>query len=310
MDRGVPRIAALQTRLRSIRAFAPLARRIDATEPTTGYDDVKRVAIVAPAGRQRGHHPGGLGALRAEARAGRAHVRRRRYRFGVGGRRRVTRAAAVAARGDSPEHPRRRLRTGRTRRQFVIVSRSIVDVGERRSSTMDDRRSTIDDACRSTRRRQLSQYAAACSRARARDRSVSVAVRRAREVRGAAARQRRRSRPDSFDRVSRSRLSNRSGSLDRIRWPGRLGGAFHESPDRAHPLDGARYELENVDRASARVVRALVRASSRRWWAWRPIFRDARPVRRRARHRRQRALHAITTRWAWRRSISGRNGSG
>ena len=39
------RIADLQTRLRSIRAFAPLARRIDATEPTTGYADVKRVAI-------------------------------------------------------------------------------------------------------------------------------------------------------------------------------------------------------------------------------------------------------------------------
>jgi aminodeoxyfutalosine synthase len=38
-------IAALQTRLRTIRAFAPLARKIDATQPTTGYQDVKRVAI-------------------------------------------------------------------------------------------------------------------------------------------------------------------------------------------------------------------------------------------------------------------------
>jgi 2-iminoacetate synthase ThiH len=38
-------VAALQTRLRSIRAFAPLARKIDATQPTTGYEDVKRVAI-------------------------------------------------------------------------------------------------------------------------------------------------------------------------------------------------------------------------------------------------------------------------
>ena len=38
-------VADLQTRLRAIRAFAPLARKIDATQPTTGYQDVKRVAV-------------------------------------------------------------------------------------------------------------------------------------------------------------------------------------------------------------------------------------------------------------------------
>jgi len=38
-------VFALQTRLRSIRAFAPLARKIDATQPTTGYEDVKRIAV-------------------------------------------------------------------------------------------------------------------------------------------------------------------------------------------------------------------------------------------------------------------------
>ncbi len=38
-------VAVLQTKLGSIRAFAPLARKIDATQPTTGYEDVKRVAI-------------------------------------------------------------------------------------------------------------------------------------------------------------------------------------------------------------------------------------------------------------------------
>jgi aminodeoxyfutalosine synthase len=38
-------VASLQTRLGSIRAFAPLARTIDATQPTTGYEDVKRVAV-------------------------------------------------------------------------------------------------------------------------------------------------------------------------------------------------------------------------------------------------------------------------
>lgn len=38
-------VAALQARLGAVRAFAPLARKVDATQPTTGYEDVKRVAI-------------------------------------------------------------------------------------------------------------------------------------------------------------------------------------------------------------------------------------------------------------------------
>jgi aminodeoxyfutalosine synthase len=38
-------VAALQTRLGTIRVFAPLARTIDSTQPTTGYEDVKRIAI-------------------------------------------------------------------------------------------------------------------------------------------------------------------------------------------------------------------------------------------------------------------------
>jgi CofH/MqnC C-terminal region len=38
-------VAAHQRRLQSIPAFAPLARRIDETQPTTGYADVKRVAL-------------------------------------------------------------------------------------------------------------------------------------------------------------------------------------------------------------------------------------------------------------------------
>jgi aminodeoxyfutalosine synthase len=38
-------VAELQTRLRTIRAFAPLARQIDPAQPTTGYEDVRRVAL-------------------------------------------------------------------------------------------------------------------------------------------------------------------------------------------------------------------------------------------------------------------------
>jgi hypothetical protein len=38
-------VAAHQQRLQSLRVFAPLQRRIDHTRPTTGYADVKRVAL-------------------------------------------------------------------------------------------------------------------------------------------------------------------------------------------------------------------------------------------------------------------------
>lgn len=38
-------VAAHERRVPSLRAFAPLARKIDQTQPTTGYADVKRVAL-------------------------------------------------------------------------------------------------------------------------------------------------------------------------------------------------------------------------------------------------------------------------
>jgi hypothetical protein len=38
-------VAEYQTKLGSIRAFAPLARKIDPTQPTTGYEDVRRIAL-------------------------------------------------------------------------------------------------------------------------------------------------------------------------------------------------------------------------------------------------------------------------
>ena len=39
------RVADLQRRVAVIRAFAPLPRRFNAAVPTTGYDDLKRVAL-------------------------------------------------------------------------------------------------------------------------------------------------------------------------------------------------------------------------------------------------------------------------
>ena len=38
-------VASLQLKLKAIRVFAPLARVMDPAQPTTGYEDVKRVAV-------------------------------------------------------------------------------------------------------------------------------------------------------------------------------------------------------------------------------------------------------------------------
>lgn len=38
-------VAALQTTLGTVRVFAPLARTLNTAEPTTGYDDMRRVAL-------------------------------------------------------------------------------------------------------------------------------------------------------------------------------------------------------------------------------------------------------------------------
>ena len=93
-----------------MRAFAPLPRRVNPAVPTTGYDDVKRVALARLVVRQRAVDSGRLVALRSEARAGRADRRRRRRGRRVGrGRddargaaaRRSRRSAATSARPGS-----------------------------------------------------------------------------------------------------------------------------------------------------------------------------------------------------------------
>ena len=70
----------------------------------------------AAGGAEHPDDPGGLAALRPEARAGGADVRRRRHRWRVGVGRGARRPAARAARGDSPQHRGGRIRAGRARR--------------------------------------------------------------------------------------------------------------------------------------------------------------------------------------------------
>ena len=83
-------VSMLQQDVGVIRAFAPLPRRVNPAVPTTGYDDVKRVALARLFVDEHSFDPGRLGALRSETGAGGAHRRGGRRRWRVrGGRRRT-----------------------------------------------------------------------------------------------------------------------------------------------------------------------------------------------------------------------------
>ena len=69
--------AELQERFGCIQALSPLPMTLTTFRPTTGYDDVKMVAIGAAGGAEHPDDSGGLATLRPEARAGRPDVRRR-----------------------------------------------------------------------------------------------------------------------------------------------------------------------------------------------------------------------------------------
>ena len=112
----IRRAVALQADAGGFVAFAPLARTIDPEAPSTGYDDVKQVALARLLADNIGFDPDRLARIRAEAGAGRADGRRRRRRRRGAVRRRRARRAPRAARGDPPQHPRRRARPGRARR--------------------------------------------------------------------------------------------------------------------------------------------------------------------------------------------------
>ena len=69
--------STVQAETRRVRAFAPLPRLDPADAPSTGYDDVRTVAVARLHVRDDPVHSGGLAAVRPEARAGGDRVRRR-----------------------------------------------------------------------------------------------------------------------------------------------------------------------------------------------------------------------------------------
>jgi 2-iminoacetate synthase ThiH len=80
-------IAALQHDVGVIHAFAPLQRAVNPAVPTTGYDDVKRVALARLFVSNIASIPGGLVTLRSQTRAGCPDCRCGRVGRGVAARR-------------------------------------------------------------------------------------------------------------------------------------------------------------------------------------------------------------------------------
>ena len=113
----IRRVAALQAETNAVRVFAPIPRRPGA-EPTTGYDDVKAVALARILLPSVPHIQVDWTLARSQARAGGADVWRRRPRQRVAARRGRRGTSARAARRDSPQHSGGRLRAGRARCPF------------------------------------------------------------------------------------------------------------------------------------------------------------------------------------------------
>ena len=289
-------VSAHQRRLQSLRAFAPLPRKIDQTQPATGYSACQTRGPVATADSERRHHPGGLGALWAEAGAGGADLRRRRRRFSVRHRRRLAGTSSLAAGRNPAQHSSRVADAGGKRR---ALQARVVMPPFRACPELDS------PGCR-----QLSQYRSAGVRSRAAARSVSDPLRRAVALRGAAAREAGGSRADSVNRVSpRRRLSHRAGRGDCVGRAGGVGGAVQQGACCTRHVDRARQQLAHVGGASLRdPVRAMVEAGTGFRHPWRPTCR--------------RCWGSAMRRWSsaitrclpntsgsgWRRSISGRSG--
>ena len=130
-------VAALQRDVAVVRAFAPLPRTVNPAVPDDRLRRCEAHRAGASGCRQRAVDPGGLVALRAQARAGRADGRRRRCGWRVGGRRHDRGPPPRAARGDSPQHPRGRSGSGRAQRP--LRSRPLHDAGPPGSGRVSER---------------------------------------------------------------------------------------------------------------------------------------------------------------------------
>ena len=235
-----------------ITAVAPLPRQLDRATPTTGFDDVRTVALARLILTDGAQHPGGLDPVWAQAGAGRPRCRRRRPRCRVAAGRRGARAAAGRGGGSPAQHHRRRADADRARRPV-------------------DGDGTMSARVR-VERGLVSQRQTAGPGARSPARPLRSLLRPAVHLRRPAARRRGRPGVDSRRRVPGRRLPVRARHRDRLRRADALGRGVHHRADRADPTPGARHQLAHLGGAVPHPVRealgdrARVRRQRRRSW--------------------------------------------
>ena len=109
-------VAALQRDVAVVRAFAPLPRTMNPAVPTTGYEDVKRIALARLVADNVPSIQVDWSLYGPKLAQVALDGRRRRCGWRVGGRRHDRGPPPRAARGDSPQHPRGRSGSGRAQR--------------------------------------------------------------------------------------------------------------------------------------------------------------------------------------------------
>ena len=204
--------------------------QIDATQPTTGYEDVKRMAL--------SRLLADVDTIQVDWALYGPKLAQVALTFGADD------IDSVSA-GDDESQAGAARQSKRSAGAFRAAGFEPVERDGR--FERDERRST---SIRFAGRRQLPQYATSGAGLEPRP-IASACASTCRLVRRAAARERGRSRADSVDRIPRARLPDRAGRFHRIRWSGGVGGALHQGADRAHPLHRARYQLANVAGAAA-----------------------------------------------------------
>ena len=254
-----------------ITAVAPLPRQVDRATPTTGFDDVRTVALGA-----------------ADPDDG-AHASRW---TGPGMGRSWRRSPSVSA--PTTSMPCRRWttwRSGRGGSRWRKSGATSPPPGRRRSSATAGGRRRHDERTRPRERGLVPERQTAGPGARSPARPLRSLLRPAVHLRRPAARRRGRPGADSRRRVPGRRLPVRARHRDRLLRADALGRGVHHPADRADPTPGARHQLAHVGGAVPHPVREALGDRARVRPGGAGAGRDARRRRRRADDRRPGVAH-------------------
>ena len=252
----------LQRDVAIMRAFAPLPRVMNPAVPTTGYDDVKRIALARIIVDNVPSIQVDWSLLRAEARAGRAHGGRRRRGRRVGGGRDDGGQTTGAARRDPPQHPRGGQEPVERNGRFEAIDRRRRRVRDERRGARAPGRGRIPERASARRTGSIAPRGSTLrydvpSRCAAllHERAIDVGL------------------IPSIEYLRGGPLSHRPRPGDCIARGGGVGGDLYHQADERRPLDRHGHELADVGRAREGPVQARSTGSIRRLEAAGPIWR-------------------------------------